>query len=144
MKTSFVLLIAALSVAAQAQTASPDRWGAWPPGKAPGVQARQESAALALRLQARQRLNDDRRATQHARNRNRCEAALRVAESCGKYAGMFRCNDKGFQSIPEADRIKAPVLDRAGTYRMERCALDMARKNAAVPDKTGKTLDPEK
>jgi hypothetical protein len=88
----------------------------------------QEGLAIAIRVRARQAVSDDRDAARYAENRSRCATALRVAAACGKFAGTFYCDEKGFQPIPEAERVERPVPDSGAKYKMERCALDAASK----------------
>lgn len=91
------------------------------------TQAKQEGHAIALRVQERQKPLDERNAARHAQNRERCETALRIAERCGKNAGTFYCDARGFQPVaPEARPILAGKVDK---YQMERCALEAARSD---------------
>lgn len=110
---------------------APDATGPWDSGRPDPrrLLAQQEGRAIAIRVRARQAVSDGRNAPQYAENRSRCAMALRVADECGKYAGTFYCDEKGFQPTPKADRAERPVLDNAGRYKMERCAQDSARRN---------------
>jgi hypothetical protein len=87
-------------------------------------------AQTALNSRAQERQNDANaeQAAHYAANRQRCQAALRIAKLCGKFAGRFSCDEKGFKE-PEATARKPPALDAASTYRMERCAADAAGKS---------------
>src|SRR5690349_23893887 len=54
--------------------------------------------AMKSRVEQLMKPANDRRAAQYAVNRERCQAALRVAELCGKFAGAFYCNERGFKA----------------------------------------------
>jgi hypothetical protein len=88
----------------------------------------QAQVALSLHAQESMAASRSRQAAHYAENRQRCQAALRVAELCGKFAGKFSCDEKGFKTL--ADKTGKPAIpDPAGASRMERCAVDAAGKN---------------
>lgn len=93
------------------------------------TRARQEGLVIAARVQARQKQLDERDAARHAENRQRCEAALRVAELCGKNSGTFYCDAKGFQPIAPGARVKSAFAGSRDRYTMESCALEAARSD---------------
>jgi hypothetical protein len=132
MERLLVVLLMAFSAAAQAQQAPEDAQGtgyAGPFGEMHVQEKRLEQIAIGLRVQKNLKIASDRKEVQYAENRRRCQAALRIAESCGKFAGTFYCDDKGFQPIVPHLAIKPAALDNDGRYRMERCALDAAKRN---------------
>lgn len=95
------------------------------------LSTRREEVAIAARVQEQQRPIDERKRAQYAENRSRCATALRIADACGKFAGTFYCDERGFQPIAPANaRV---VLDNAGRYRMERCAIDNAKRHPRAP-----------
>jgi hypothetical protein len=87
-------------------------------GIAIGARTRQNLRNAAARDEAR-----------YAGNRRRCQAALEVAELCGKFAGTFYCNERGFQHIA-LEATARPALNRSARHKMERCALDAADRPA--------------
>lgn len=97
----------------------------------PDHRSLQEDARLvAMKSRVRQLMKpaNDRRTAQYAVNRERCEAALRIAEQCGKFAGAFYCNEQGFKATAN---FKPPILDNISRNKMERCALDAAKASPA-------------
>ena len=130
MKGLFVFLLTAASIAAYAQERPDDpeiNGYAGPFGEQHVQEKRLEQIAIGLRVKQIQRIASDRNEAQYAENRRRCQAALQVAELCGKYAGTFYCDEKGFQPIAADPAVKPAVLDNRSRYQMERCALDAAR-----------------
>lgn len=123
-----MLLTFCAAVHAQAEPGAEHYDGyAEPFGREHAQQKQRELAAISRRVQASLRMASARREAQYADNRRRCHAALRVAAICGKFAGTFTCDEKGFKPT-EADAGAAPtVMNRHDRYRMERCALDVAR-----------------
>lgn len=113
-KRALFILLLAFGAAAQGQSApdSPRR-----------PEAVKEQLAIGIRVNARVRSVDARRAAQYAENRERCEAALRVAEQCGKYAGAFYCDEKGFKAIPESQRVRPVARDSRSPLEAKRCAM---------------------
>lgn len=89
---------------------------------------REETLTIARQVQARQQRLDDQRAMQHAENRQRCAAAMRVAGSCGKFAGAFYCDAKGFQPVALEARLPPVARDNEARHAMERCAAAAARR----------------
>jgi hypothetical protein len=145
MKPCFAFLIAAFSVAAHAQApviATPasytlleaphDDPTVWSTGQSERrhLQMQEQGLLIAKSVQARDKLAEDRDAARYADNRLRCATALRVAALCGKHAGTFYCDAKGFQPIPQAER-KQPVFDNGARFRMERCAQEAASRPLA-------------
>ena len=130
MKRALLILLLASSVAAHAQDLPDNPQGngyAGPFGEKHSQEKRLEQVAIGLRVQQNLKIASDRDAARYADNHRRCQAALQVAKLCGKFAGTFYCDDKGFQPIA-ADAAPKPVaMDNAARYRMERCALDAAR-----------------
>lgn len=86
--------------------------------------AKAEGVAIAARVLMRQESPNQRDALRHAENRGRCAEALRIAHLCGRHAGTFYCDAKGFQAVPEAARAKAVSLNNSDRHLMERCARD--------------------
>lgn len=124
MKHALLLLLVTLSTGAYAQQEQA-YYGPFSPQHQ--EKKERERHAIALRVSKRLRAENDRDEVERAANRRRCQAALRVAELCGKFAGTFYCDENGFESIPVNVTPKPAVLDSGGRYRMERCALDAAR-----------------
>lgn len=137
MKRLLVILLLTFSVVAQAQE-NPDDVQysrqhdgyAGPYGAKHVQKKRLERIAIGRRVQQNLRIASIRKEVQYDKNRRQCQAALQVAELCGKFAGTFYCNEKGFQPIAPDLAIKAPVMDNVGRYRMERCALDVVRSGS--------------
>lgn len=123
MKHAFLLLllVGALATAGHAQD------GDGGPFTEQHVQAKRlERIAMGLRAQQNLRIARGRQEIRYAENRRRCQQALRVAELCGKFAGTFYCDEKGFE--PVAPGFARPaVLDSRSRYKMDRCALDAGR-----------------
>jgi len=115
-------------VLAGLEAASPGDWEIGQPS-ARRDRARSEGLAIALRVRARQKPQDDRNAARHAENRQRCGVAMRVADRCGKFAGLFYCDEKGFVPIAQDVARRPVVLDNGSRYTMERCAAQEAAKS---------------
>jgi hypothetical protein len=136
MKHLPVILLLTFSVVAQAQQTPDDVQDigyagyAGPYGAKHVQKKRLERIAIGRRVQQNLRIASIRKEVQYDKNRRQCQAALQVAELCGKFAGTFYCNEKGFQPIAPDLAIKAPVMDNVGRYRMERCALDVVRSGS--------------
>src|SRR5580765_2159855 len=75
--------------------------------------------AISARAAESARASNAQQAAHYAENRQRCEAALRIAEQCGKFAGKFSCDEKGFKPIAP-DATNRPVA--RDPYKVERCA----------------------
>jgi hypothetical protein len=70
----------------------------------------------------------DRKAAGYAKNRLRCASAMQVAALCGKFAGKFFCDERGFRLADAAEGALRPVARSNGaSYQMERCALQAGR-----------------
>ena len=72
-----------------------------------------------------QKISGDRRITQYATNQRRCQNAMRIAALCGKFAGMFSCDEKGFrheESTP-VGALKPAAINHGSAFKMEQCAL---------------------
>lgn len=66
------------------------------------------------------------RAAGYAQDQQRCETAMQVAALCGKYAGTFSCNAKGFKHIGGAVNTPISALTGNGNgaaFNVEHCAL---------------------
>jgi hypothetical protein len=120
MRLAFALCMAACGTVAQAQLAHEplERQRLW---------SQQQQVAISTRVQEQQKVLDDRDSTQYAANRERCASAMRIADLCGKHAGTFYCDARGFQPIPEAARVKPAALNNGGRNEMERCAREAAQ-----------------
>lgn len=129
MKRLFAVLLMAFSAVAQGQQAPDDAQGTDPFGEEHAQEKRMEQIAIGLRVQQNLRIASDRKEAEYAQNRRRCQAALQVAELCGKYAGTFYCDEKGFQPIAADASVKPVVMDNVSRYKMERCALDAAKRD---------------
>lgn len=71
----------------------------------------------------------ERREAQYAENRKRCEEARQVAAICGKHAGTFTCNLKGFR-LRDSSQFDATPLDTTVSihrYETEQCALRVSK-----------------
>lgn len=77
------------------------------------------------RLELLQKPFRDRQAVGHAGNLRRCENAMRVAALCGKHAGMFFCDEKGFRPAPvtPTNILRRVTLSNGEAFNMEQCAL---------------------
>ena len=129
MKRLLAILLTAFSAVAHAQQAPQGTDNAGPVGEEHAQEKRLEQLAIGVRVQQNLKIASDRKEVQYAENRRRCQAALQVAELCGKFAGTFYCDEKGFQPIAPHLAIKPVALGRVDAYRMERCALDAAKRN---------------
>ena len=133
MKGALFLLLTTLSVVAHGQAptqAVNNPWANEHFTPQHQQQKQKEQRAIALRVKKLQSVSNDRHEIQYAENRRRCQAALRVADLCGKYAGAFYCDAKGFQPIvAEAATRPVVVMSNGDRYRMEHCALHAARRN---------------
>lgn len=123
-KNALLLLLTAFSIAARAQD------GYAGPFSEGHIQEKQsERIAIGLRVQQNLRIARDRDEARYAENRRRCRTALRVAELCGKFAGTFFCDEKGFQRITVQAPIEPARTGNGDRYKMERCALDAAKRD---------------
>lgn len=132
MKRLLAILLATAGIAAHAQEAPDNPQGsgyAGPFDEKHVQQKRLDQIAIGLRVQRNLRIEADRKEVQYAENRRRCQAALRVAELCGKFAGTFYCDAKGFRSIAPALAARPKAMDHDARYKMQRCTLDAARPN---------------
>jgi len=132
MKRLLLILLTAFSAAAHTQQAPDGSQGdgyAGPFGERHVQEKRREQIAIGVRVRHNLRLASDRNEVQYAENRRRCQAALRVAELCGKFAGTFSCDDKGFKPITVDTGTRPIVMDNSARHKMERCALDAARRD---------------
>lgn len=89
------------------------------------LQARLSVRAQALHMRMLLKPANDRREAQYAKNRHRCQNAMRVAALCGKFAGRFSCDEQGFrpESIVEVSLPKPSVTDNGSAFKMEQCAM---------------------
>lgn len=127
MNRLFAVLLMASCLAAHAQEEweNPhDNGYAGPFGKKHAEEKRLEGLAIGKRVQRNLGIARDRDEVRYAANRRRCQAALHVSALCGRYAGRFSCDEKGFQPIAPRLATKPAALDNSGRYRMERCALE--------------------
>lgn len=132
MKGTLLALLVALSAVAHAQQAPDGDQGngyAGPYGEKHAEEKRREQVAIAVRVRQNLRIEADRKERQYAENRRRCQEALRVAELCGKFAGTFYCDEKGFQSITANVAIKPAAMDNVDRYNMERCVRDAVKRD---------------
>lgn len=93
------------------------------------IQARSEARTETMRVRMLQKPANDRKAAEYAENHLRCQNAMRIAALCGKFAGRFSCDEKGFRPEPVRD-ISAPrldVVDNGSAFKMEQCALQAAK-----------------
>jgi len=129
-----LLAVLLMATAAQAQEPLPDVAREREPGTFSEQHAREkqrEGNAIGARMQQNLQAASDRDEVRYADNRRRCQAALEVAELCGKFAGTFYCNERGFQPmVPEA--TARPALNSSARHKMERCALDAADRPAPL------------
>ncbi len=134
MKYALFVLLMAFSAVACAQQAPDDAKHAQytgypaPHGEKHARKKRLEQIAIGQRVQKNLRIASVRKELQYDKNRRQCQTALQVAKLCGKYAGTFYCNEKGFQPIAP-DRVIKPALDSVAKYNMDRCAIDVAKRN---------------
>lgn len=132
MKRLLVILLTAFGVVAHAQQAPDDAQyirHSGPFGEKHVQEKQKERIAIGRRVQRNLSIASHRKELQYDENRRRCQEALQVAELCGKFAGTFYCDEKGFQPIAPDLAIKPVAMDNISRYRMERCALDVARRN---------------
>ena len=130
MKRNLLILLLASSFAVHAQEApdyAPGNPYYGPFDEMHAYEKHREQIAIGLRVQQILKVASDRNEARYADNRRRCQAALKVAELCGTFAGTFYCDDKGFQPIAPELAVKPAALDNRSRYQMERCALDAAR-----------------
>lgn len=54
---------------------------------------------------------------------------MQVAELCGKFAGTFSCNEKGFrlESGMEVSAAKPTVISNGSAFKIEQCALQASK-----------------
>ena len=88
-----------------------------------------ERVAMTQGLEARQRVVGDRQALQHAENRRRCESALRAAAACGKVAGTFYCDARGFRPITPEAGTAATRMGNEARYAMEHCVREFVKRD---------------
>jgi len=132
MKRLLVILLTAFSAAAHTQQAPDGSQGdryAGPFGERHVQEKQREQVAIGVRVRHNLRLASDRNEAQYAENRRRCQAALQVAELCGKFAGTFYCDEKGFKPITVDTATRPIVMDNSTRHKMERCALDAAKRD---------------
>lgn len=110
MKCALFLLLLTLGATAQAQSASRPA-------------AATQELAIGMRVSARVNTLDASKAAQYAENRERCQAALRIAEQCGRFAGAFYCDEKGFRAIPARERIKVIARRDLSPEERQRCEM---------------------
>ena len=90
--------------------------------------AKRETLAMAARVLAREQSEGNRKEVQYAENRARCKEALRVADLCGKFEGLFECGEKGFRPVATDPAPKPAEMDGASRYAMDRCARAAERQ----------------
>ncbi len=96
------------------------------------LQSKIEGHALALRAQTQVQSLNDRKAVQYAENQRRCQNAMQVAALCGKFAGRFYCDGKGFRkAITQDSSLKRPVISNGyqSAFKMEQCAKQAMKGN---------------
>jgi len=61
-------------------------------------------------------------------NQNRCQSALRVAQMCGKHAGMFTCGEHGFQheGAATAVNMKSSMTKSVSAVKMQECEQQLS------------------
>lgn len=124
-----VLLTFSAAVCAQSDPGPAHYDGfAEPFGHAHARQKQRELVASGLRVKASLRIANERKEAQYAENRRRCEAALRVATTCGRSA-TFSCDARGFKPIVADTAVRSVPLDDATRSRMERCAVELAERD---------------
>ena len=92
------------------------------------LRAQRETLAMAARVLAREQSESNRKEVQYAENRARCKEALRVADLCGKFEGLFECDEKGFRPVATDPAHKPAAMDGASRYEMDRCARAAERQ----------------
>jgi hypothetical protein len=72
-------------------------------------------------------LNDP-KATEYSDNNRRCQNALRITELCGKFAGDFSCDARGFhhESAADVSVFKSVSAGKISDYNIGQCALRAA------------------
>lgn len=92
------------------------------------LQATVKTHAETVRVRMLLQTLNDQKTTEYAENHRRCEKAKRVATLCGKYSGMFSCDEKGFrrESITEVSTLKPAIFDNGSAYEIEQCLLRAA------------------
>ena len=88
-----------------------------------------EQIEIGMRVQQNLKIESERKEAQYAENRRRCRAALQVAELCGKFAGTFYCDEKGFQPVAADASVKPAVIGNVDRFKMERCPQDAAKRS---------------
>lgn len=85
--------------------------------------------AETLRLRALQQPLADLKTANDTENHRRCQNAMQVAALCGKFAGKFYCDEKGFRplAITEISTRTPPVINNGNEFKMTQCALQAAR-----------------
>ena len=124
MKYALLLLLTAFGIAARAQDGN-----AGPFSEGHIQEKHSERIAIGLRVERNLGIARDRDEVRYAENRRRCQTALRVAELCGKFAGTFFCDEKGFQPITVQALIEPARVANRDRYKMERCALDVLKRD---------------
>jgi hypothetical protein len=71
---------------------------------------------------------DERKMAQSVVNLRRCHSALRAAKMCGKFAGMFSCDENGFrrEELTQADGLKWSMLRGGSASNMQQCVQQAA------------------
>jgi hypothetical protein len=131
MKHALLVLLVTLSASVHAQGSSPWTNERFTPEHQQEKQ--REQLAIALRVEQLQGASNDRKEVQYAENRGRCQAALRVADLCGKFAGTFYCDARGFRPIAANAAALPVVMDNGTRNRMEHCALAAATGRKRSP-----------
>lgn len=96
-----------------------------------------ESDASASRVKAHLKSESDHRDAGHAASQRNCRGAMQIAALCGKFAGMFSCDSRGF--VRESSKQPALLADRsmgkpASAFTMQRCALQAASGDLSAWD----------
>lgn len=92
--------------------------------------AKLKNQAESARVQGLLQSLSDTKAAKYAESRDRCESAMQVAALCGKYAGMFSCNDKGFRRSISTVSTPAAAFTGNGNgaaFNVEQCALQASK-----------------
>ena len=89
------------------------------------IKAKIAAKAETLRVNTLLKHYDDHKAAEYAANNRRCQNALQVASLCGKFAGRFSCDEKGFRPIAGTDSntSRRPIMSNDNTFKMTQCAL---------------------
>ena len=100
------------------------------------LQANTELDASILRVRRLTQPADDRKAAVYAENRRRCEVALQSAEQCGRFAGLFSCDETGFR--PTLLNTRPSAASNGDRAKIERCELQVRKSEQAAGAKSGK------